>query len=317
MINKLKKKGKKKQKQKTSNQNDLDHLSNPEFQAYIKLPQLTKNATHVFIVLDARNPLSCRFLKYEELVSSKLHFILNKIDLVPREVALSWYRAMKCVAPTFAICARESVDPILDFLSQQDPSEENKFRVLITGVDLTGKTTILTKLMNKKVENIVFQEGYSWKWCCPTADLVSIGASEMNQSAPCIINYAKDFLCRCSIHSLMDVFKIPFFHDATRILSVIHPSVKLASSDFLRGLVQQKYHYYTLPPASFIHQNNDDLDPIQLSMFKFSPPNDTIFHPFILLSCGSAITVKLSIVNIYQSTFASLLDSKKQKDVDS
>ena len=60
----------------------------------------------VIEVLDARDPLPCRNIQAEEMVASskdkKLVLLLNKADLVPREVTLSWLRYLRREYPTIA-----------------------------------------------------------------------------------------------------------------------------------------------------------------------------------------------------------------------
>ena len=73
--------------------------------AYYKEFQQVVDASDVVIeVLDARDPLACRNTQVETLVSSsqdkRLVLLLNKVDLVPRDVTLSWLRYLRREYPT-------------------------------------------------------------------------------------------------------------------------------------------------------------------------------------------------------------------------
>ncbi|KAK8889992.1 hypothetical protein M9Y10_034750 [Tritrichomonas musculus] len=311
MIPKIKKKGKKKLNKK----NDTGKISTapigtPDFLAYRKLTQLSQTSTHIFVVLDARNPSSCRFSFYEEKNLQKLIFIINKIDLVPREIAVSWYNELNSRAPTFAVCADKSIQPIVNFIKKK-ASESTPLRVLITGVGKTGKSVITSKLLKENIPNVDIQKSGSWTWLDPTSDLISIGASELLQSTPNLISFAQDFLCRCSIHSLMDVFKVRFFSDVNFILSTIYTSRKVAAYELLSGLAQKKYPYYTLPHASFIQNNLDNIEETQRETFKLSKINDLFINPFIILSYETPNTLKASVVSLCNKSFDSLMEGKK------
>lgn len=296
MIPKIKKKGKKKQNKKNeANKILAEPAGTPDFLAYRKLSQLSQSATHIFIVLDARNPLSCRYSLYEDKISQKLVFIINKIDLVPREIAVSWYNALNSCAPTFAVCANKSIQPVINFIKRKT-SNGSQMRILITGVGKLGKTTITSQIIDERIPNVDVQESNSWTWLDPTSDLISIGACDIVQSNSNMITLAHEFLCRCSIHSLMDVFKVKFFSDVNLILSTIYSSRKIAAYELLTGLAQQKYPYYTLPLASFVKNNLDDIEETQKEMFKCSRLNDTFIDPFIILSYGTLNTLKASVV---------------------
>ena len=296
MIPKIKKKGKKKQNKKNeANKILTEPAGTPDFLAYRKLSQLSQSATHIFIVLDARNPLSCRYSLYEDKISQKLVFIINKIDLVPREIAVSWYNALNSCAPTFAVCANKSIQPVINFIKKRT-SNGSEMRILITGVGKLGKSVITTQIIDEHIPNVDVQESNSWTWLDPTSDLISIGACDIAQSNSNMITLAQEFLCRCSIHSLMDVFKVKFFSDVNLILSTIYSSRKIAAYELLTGLAQQKYPYYTLPLASFVKNNLDDIEETQKEMFKCSKLNDTFIDPFIILSYGTLNTLKASVV---------------------
>ena len=61
------------------------------------LEQVIENSDVILEVLDARDPLSCRSKELENLIlnhkgNKKIILILNKIDLIPVQNALTWQR---------------------------------------------------------------------------------------------------------------------------------------------------------------------------------------------------------------------------------
>ena len=58
-------------------------------------------------MLDARDPLGCRSLEVEKAVvaagsKKRLVLVLNKVDLVPREVVEAWLKYLRNELPTIA-----------------------------------------------------------------------------------------------------------------------------------------------------------------------------------------------------------------------
>ncbi|GJJ07240.1 hypothetical protein Clacol_001440 [Clathrus columnatus] len=157
---------------KAKPQDDAPLLLNPE------LPNLEAvlNRSNVFLcVLDARDPMSYRVSHLENLASQrkdvKLAFILNKIELVPKESAIAWLKYLRSLYPTFMFRsasaflprspedlkkgkAKESEDdalgcePLLTFLSQC-MADTDHVRVAVVGVTNVGKSSIINSLARK------------------------------------------------------------------------------------------------------------------------------------------------------------------------
>ena len=294
MIKNIQKKGKKKIKKK--NQGQENHTS-PELQSYYELLMMTKKASYVIIILDARNPISCRYLEYEETTAEKMIFVLNKIDLIPREIAVAWYRALQSIAPTFAVSAKYSIQPILDFLIANS-SEEAHLDILITGVHKTGKTTILNKIEEAKLPYVKAQKGPPWQWIFPTVDLVSLGACDISTISSTIIGNARDFLSRCSIHSLMEKCRVTFFNDVEVVLKSFDNNKRNAAFELINGLISQKILYYTLPPAIYVTEDlNEVKDDAQKKMFHYSSLHDEFLEPLVILGYGTPNNMKPSILS--------------------
>jgi nuclear GTP-binding protein len=75
---------------------------------YDDLVKVTNTADVVLVVLDARDPQSCRSEKLETDIRAngkRLVFLLNKIDLVPAEAVEAWLAFYRKIAPTIAFKA--------------------------------------------------------------------------------------------------------------------------------------------------------------------------------------------------------------------
>jgi len=77
---------------------------------YKEFRKVVEASDVVIQVLDARDPLGCRCTQLEELImgsgkSKKLVLLLNKIDLIPKEIAERWLKYLRNEFPTVAFKA--------------------------------------------------------------------------------------------------------------------------------------------------------------------------------------------------------------------
>ncbi|KAG5274813.1 hypothetical protein AALO_G00140400 [Alosa alosa] len=91
-------------------------------------------------VLDARDPLGCRCPELEEAVlkhegKKKLMFVLNKIDLVPKDNLKKWLEYLQLECPTFVFKASTQL--------QDRTVEEKRRRRMANGVDHSRAGTAL------------------------------------------------------------------------------------------------------------------------------------------------------------------------------
>merc|ERR1711865_571539 len=74
-----------------------------------QLREVVSMSDIVLVVLDARNPMGCRCKTLEDLImqdtSKRVILVLNKIDLVPREIVQSWLKVLRQELPTIAFKA--------------------------------------------------------------------------------------------------------------------------------------------------------------------------------------------------------------------
>ena len=264
-----------KQKQKSS-----------EVQSYLRILRQYKESSHIFIVLDARNPNSCRYLPYEHSIPDKLIFVLNKIDLIPREIAMEWYSQLKETAPTFAISATQSMDHFVEYIKSLKETQ-----ILITGLANVGKKTIIKSLEGIEGLNIVCE---TWTWVQSTPDLTIMKAIDKIPPECDTIFGVHDIIGRCSIQSLMDAFNITFFSDPDRLLATLHRHPQVAARMFFDGLVNGKWPFFTVPNCK---KENVQYTESELKQFKVSKLYDAFESPMIMIGYGISNTMKPDVLN--------------------
>lgn len=138
-------------------------------------------ADAVIEVLDARDPTACRLGEAENEVkisqSKPLLIILNKADLVPREIVIGWIHEMQKIGPTIAISAinADATLPLIQqFITTTVPQAK---KIAVIGIAHCGKTTICN--FNQEL----FVEVSSYKFIAPTAEMGLLqGAEYLNSS---------------------------------------------------------------------------------------------------------------------------------------
>ena len=258
-------------------------METPEFKTYIDNLQKFKYADAVLLVLDARNPFSCRYAPYEELLGPRLWFVLNKIDLAPRESVIQWYKVFTKLGNTFAVKATENVDPLITFIKKQIESVD-KFKIVITGIPNSGKKTVASRLRGFPKVSVEITK--PWIWIKPTPDLYVLGSIEFSSIADNRIMHARDFISRCDFHSIMEVLGVVFFNDPDVVLATIDSKKSIAAMEFFKRIQQGSYLFYTAPPP-IPNEQSIHIPQIQIEQFKLSKTIDQYEKFFICI--GSAL----------------------------
>jgi len=83
------------------------HSDNSKKAYYREFKKVIEAADVILEVLDARDPIGCRSKQVEEMIlnagaDKKIILVLNKIDLVPREVVEKWMKFLRNEFPAVA-----------------------------------------------------------------------------------------------------------------------------------------------------------------------------------------------------------------------
>ncbi|KAI9100645.1 P-loop containing nucleoside triphosphate hydrolase protein [Phlyctochytrium arcticum] len=118
---------------------------------YKEFKKVVENADVILEVLDARDPLGCRTRQIEEMIlnsgaSKRVILILNKIDLVPREVVEQWLKYLRNEFPTIAFKA--STQAQRSNLGQSTVSTNQASEGLLSSSECLGADNLMKLLKN-------------------------------------------------------------------------------------------------------------------------------------------------------------------------
>ncbi|GAM21271.1 hypothetical protein SAMD00019534_044460 [Acytostelium subglobosum LB1] len=118
---------------------------------YREVKKVIEAGDVILEVLDARDPMGCRCLEIEKMIlerypNKKIVFILNKIDLVPKENVLMWLKYLRNFFPTLAFkCSTQQQKRNLGH-SNVAPTAANE--KLLDGSECLGGEALLQLLKN-------------------------------------------------------------------------------------------------------------------------------------------------------------------------
>ncbi|KAI0716037.1 hypothetical protein C8T65DRAFT_805611 [Cerioporus squamosus] len=130
----------------------------------------------IILVLDARDPEGCRSRLVEEEVrrreseGKRLVFVLNKVDLIPRENAQAWLRYLRHTTPTLPFksagnhqrsnLSSSTAPALLRLLKAYKPTSQS-ITVGIVGYPNVGKSSLINSLKRSKVCAVAAQPGHT------------------------------------------------------------------------------------------------------------------------------------------------------------
>ncbi len=118
-----------------------------------ELDILISQADIVLEIIEARNPISTRCRFVEEVVkrkNKKLVVVLNKCDLVPKDVCRSWTKLLASEGFT-AICFSRKFKKHVEYLKRliEDIVEIKPITVAVVGYPKVGKSSLINALKGK------------------------------------------------------------------------------------------------------------------------------------------------------------------------
>ncbi|XP_047146481.1 guanine nucleotide-binding protein-like 3 homolog isoform X2 [Hydra vulgaris] len=140
---------------KQANKQDEDEGAQPQSKSkktYMKeLKKVIEAADVIIEVLDARDPMGCRCPQIEEMVmasgpNKKLILLLNKIDLVPKDIVEKWLKYLRNTLP--AVAFKASTQDQKSKLGQSKVPIDLASQELLQSSSCLGASTLLKLLAN-------------------------------------------------------------------------------------------------------------------------------------------------------------------------
>lgn len=129
--------------------------------------EVIENANLVLEILDARDPIGTRNKRIEKHIQKnpdkRLVLILNKIDLVPKEIISKWQEILQSEFPVISISATRGFERTIRYLRKKisELAPSLPAYVAIVGYSNVGKSTIINGLKGHKTVGVSPQAGFT------------------------------------------------------------------------------------------------------------------------------------------------------------
>ena len=138
--------------------------------------QVVEQSDVLLEVLDARDPVGCRCLEIEKAVMSEFHdkkkflLILNKVDLVPREVAELWLAELREQLPVVAFTSLKGaitnkcidcLHKLLNGYARTPDGGKKRIIVGVIGYPNVGKSSVINALKRTTVVAVGNTPGFT------------------------------------------------------------------------------------------------------------------------------------------------------------
>ena len=119
---------------------------------WLRVKKVVKRADVVIEVVDARNPFGTRSRELERLASKlgkPLIIVINKADLVPKDVLDEWKRVLSKEYETVYISAKERLGTRRLWTAIKKVTKKKPVTIAVTGYPNVGKSTIINLLKGR------------------------------------------------------------------------------------------------------------------------------------------------------------------------
>ncbi|EAY07790.1 hypothetical protein TVAG_000740 [Trichomonas vaginalis G3] len=251
----------------------ISKAPNPALKKYMDIIEEFTKSEKIIIMLDSRAPQAGRYTQFEKLFPDKVIYVLNKIDLIPREMALGWLLNLRSTVPTFALSSLKTAEPLIEYLKAG-----NVKKICITGLKNSGKHTLLKYMTD--FDAIVTPD---WTFLETTFEHAIIGAVEVNQKSTTNYEHLMMFIDQCSTQSLMEVFGLTYISVTDSVLQVVAndgDTVLQAGMKLFSQIRNGLWNFYSpAPTKTYSQESFNSLPDSQKRSLRYSTPYDAMIKP--------------------------------------
>ncbi|OHT02499.1 hypothetical protein TRFO_30396 [Tritrichomonas foetus] len=263
-------------------------------ETFSELTNAIEQADAVVQILDARDPTACRLCEAEnEVLQAKkkpMIFVINKIDLVPREAVVGWINELKSVAPTIAVSAlnnQASMPVIQAVIASTAP---NAKKIAIIGIAGVGKSTFC------RYNPSLFIEVPSYTFIATTPEM------ELLQGCDCIdsmYDLAIQIMARKTDDDLFLALEIPAQETPDAVVKFLAKKWQMkphiACKKFVEMFWNRSIPYFAIPSAE---ASVDGMEQTQIAALQVSLPVEMSAKVFVHLSKGDTIALDNKLLGV-------------------